>query len=205
MKRASPRDDTKMRMIGRAAAKLFNQKGYLETSLVDISSAVGMSKGGIFHYFPTKNDILYFILSNYMDVVLEGLEEDLQEFDESLSKIRFIISRHLELYTKNVHEAKTLLHEASLLPPKYLNSVHKKEKKYFQIVSAVLSDFLGDRAQKDELTAITFSLFGICNWIYSWYNPKGNLSHHELSEIIYSIFSGGLMKYKQEDVLSSLG
>lgn len=105
-----------MQRIGRAAARLFNQKGYLETSLADISSAVGMSKGGIFHYFPTKNEILYFMLSNYMDVVLEGLEEGLKKCDDSLSKIRFIISRHLELYAKNVHEAKRLLHEANLLP-----------------------------------------------------------------------------------------
>lgn len=186
-----------MQRIGRAAARLFNQKGYLETSLADISSAVGMSKGGIFHYFPTKNEILYFILSNYMDVVLEGLEEGLKKCDDSLSKIRFIISRHLELYAKNVHEAKTLLHEANLLPPKYLQSIRQEEKRYFQIVSAILSDFLGNGARKDELTAITFSLFGICNWIYSWYNPKGNLSHQELSEIIYNIFSRGLLKYKQ--------
>jgi AcrR family transcriptional regulator len=195
-KRLKENRHIQMARIGKAASKLFNKKGYLETSITDIASAVGMSKGGIFHYFPTKNEILYFILSNYMDLVLEDLEEDLKKSEGSLSRIQFIICRHLELYTNNMDEAKTLLHEAHLLPPKYLKAINEKEKTYFQIVAAELSDFLGNNVPKDRLTAITFSLFGICNWIYSWYNPKGSLTYHELSEIIYNIFCKGVTSWK---------
>ena len=129
------KEHNKMIMIGRAAAKLFNEKGYLETSIADIASAVTMSKGGIFHYFPTKNEILYFILSNYMDLVVEGLEEELKKIDNGFSRIQFIISRHIELYNKNTAEAKGLLHEAHNLPAKHFKIVAEKEKRYFQIVA----------------------------------------------------------------------
>ena len=72
-------ENTQLVRIGKVAAKLFNEKGYLETSLKEISAAARLSKGGIYHYFSSKNEILYFILSNYMDITLEGLEQKLSE------------------------------------------------------------------------------------------------------------------------------
>ena len=63
----------KMVKIGNAAVKLFNEKGYLETTMDEISSAAKMSKGGIYHYFYTKSEILFFILNNFMDILTGGI------------------------------------------------------------------------------------------------------------------------------------
>jgi len=183
--------------IRKIAAKVFNEKGFLETTIVDIASAARISKGGIFHYFPTKSEILYHILSEYMDLVLEGLEQDLNNIEVGSSKIQFIISRHIELYDKNTAEAKLLLHEAHNLPLKKFKIIAEKEKRYFQIAASVLSDFLNGSIPKDKITSITFTLFGMCNWIYSWYRPKGPLTPTELSEIIYNIFIKGVISYKR--------
>jgi AcrR family transcriptional regulator len=79
-------------MIGRAASKLFNDKGYLQTTTKDIADSAKLSKGGLFHYFASKDDVLYFILKNYMDFALENFEHELAELKEAPSKIRFIIS-----------------------------------------------------------------------------------------------------------------
>jgi hypothetical protein len=68
----------------------------------------------------------------------------------------------------------------------------KKEIKYYEIVASVLSDVWGGHIEKGKLTVITFTLFGMCNWIYSWYNPKGAITPQELSEIIYQIFTKGI-------------
>ncbi len=183
--------------IGKVAAKLFSENGYLDTSMNEIASAARMSKGGIFHYFSTKDEILCFILNNYMDLVLEGLEEDLKKIGDNSSRLRFFISRHIELYEKNTAESRTLLHEAHNLPPRHFKILAEKEKKYFGTVANLLSDYLGSPIPKDRLTAMAFTLFGMCNWIYQWYNPKGTLSPKELSEMIFSIFSAGVTNYQQ--------
>ena len=109
----------KVTSIGKAAAKLFNEKGYLETSMEEIATAANVSKGGIYHYFPSKHGILYFILTDYMDSMLKILEKDLQKVEDGLPKIKRIISAHIEFYRKNVAESKILLHEAQFLPLKY--------------------------------------------------------------------------------------
>ena len=184
-------------IIGKAAAELFNEKGYLQTSMDDIATEAEMSKGGVYHYFSSKDEILYFILANYMDVILKDLEQELKKIGGSFSKIQFLISRHIELYIKHLNEGKTLLHEAHLLPPRYLKIIAGKERKYYQIVANVLSDFFEGRIEKGKLTVMAFSLLGMCNWIYSWYNPEGTVTPQELSEIICDIFSSGMDKVKQ--------
>ena len=194
-RRLKKRELNKMVGIGRVAARLFKEKGYLRTRMEDIATASRLSKGGIFHYFSTKDEILYFILNNYMDLILEGLEQELDRIGDNLSKINFIISRHIDLYNKNLAESKTLLHDAYNLPSKYYKVIAVKERKYYRIVANVISDLAGKRLPKRQLTAITFSLFGMCNWIYSWYNPKGSLTPNELSEIIYEVFSRGCARH----------
>ena len=184
--------------IGKEAARLFNKKGYLETNMDHIAAATKMSKGGVYHYFSSKDEILYFILSNYMDLILNNLESDLERMDAGSSKIRFIISRHIRLYTGNLNEAKTLLHEAHCLPKKYYKTIAEKERKYYRIVAVVLTEFLRGRAEisKDRITSLTFILFGMCNWIYSWYDPEGSISPQELSEMIWTVFLKGVDEYK---------
>ena len=183
--------------IGKSAARLFNKKGYLETSMDEISNASGLSKGGVYHYFPSKNDILYFILMNYMGLILKNLEKDLKRIEGSFEKLQFVISRHIELFTKNVPESKILLHEAYFLPTKYLRTVAEKERKYFRLIADVLSGLLGRRVSTGQLTVITFTLLGMCNWIYSWYNPKGPIKPKELSDIISCIFFKGISAYQE--------
>jgi AcrR family transcriptional regulator len=180
--------------IGKVAARLFSRKGFLETTMDEIAAAAKISKGGMYYYFKSKTEVLYFVLSNYMDLVIGDLEQDLSHIKESEAKLKFIISRHIELYSNKLFEAKVLLHDAHCLPAKYFKVITEKERKYFQIVSGVLPDFFSNPIPKGEQIAITFTLFGMCNWIYSWYEPKGSVTPQKLSDLIHDIFLKGLCR-----------
>lgn len=181
--------------IGKVACQLFNEKGFLETSLEDIAAAAKISKGALYYYFPSKIEILYFVLDIHGDRILGDLEQKLEQIEDGFSKIRFIISRHIDLYIQNVDESKAFINEKKWLPQKYYKIIKEKEKKYFQIAARVLSDLLGGRIKKGELTALTFTLFGMCTWTYGWYDPKGSVNPKELSEIIYGTFTRGVSRY----------
>lgn len=204
LKQLTPKELGKMTGIARAAAKLFNEKGYLETSMDDISTAAQLSKGGIYHYFSSKNEILYFISTHFMGLLLKGLDQELEKIKDNFSKIQFIISRHIGFYTKYISEAKTTIHEGHLLPPEYFKIIAEQERQYHQIVSHVLSDFFEGHLSQEQLKVLTFILFGTCNGIYFWYDPKGSMAPEELSEIISDIFCKGLLgmewKKKGKDV-----
>ena len=193
--------------IGKAAVKLFNKKGYLETNMDHIAAAAKMSKGGVYHYFSSKDEILHFILSNYMDLLLNDLESELSKIGDASLKIKYIISHHMGLYTENLAESKTLLHEAHCLPTKYYKRISEKEKVYYRIVSNVLSAFLGDRPEtcNGTVTSLTFLLFGMCNWTYSWYHPKGTVSPEALTELIWTVFLKGINECRMHNMMEMAG
>jgi AcrR family transcriptional regulator len=195
--RFNKKDWSKIAKIGKVAAKLFYEKGYIETSIDDIADSVKMTKGGIYYYFKSKNEILYFVLDHYVDFFLENLEQELKKISDPFSKIQFIISRHIDFYYKNLSEGKVLLHEVHCLLPEYFRVVAKKEKKYLSIVARLLSEQFGKNIPKDQLKVITFCLFGMCNWIYAWYDPKGPVTPERLAKIICGIFSVGVRQFEE--------
>ncbi len=190
------KESRKMTSIAKAAAKLFNEKGFLETSMDDISAAAKLSKGGIYHYFSSKNEMLYFISTNFMSLLLKDLEQELEKIEENVAKIQFIISRHIEFYSKYIAEAKTTIHEGHLLPSEYFKVIGEQQRQYYRIVSDILSDFFGGQISEDELRVLTFILFGTCNGIYFWYDPKGSMTPKELSGTIIEVLCRGLIGYK---------
>ncbi len=196
VKKSTEKEIQKRCLVGRAAAKLFDEKGYLETSLKDISLAANLSKGGIYHYFSNKHEILYFVLDNYMDLLLEGLEEALKKIPDNSSKIKFIMYRHLNLYNRKIPEARALLIDSRNLPAKYFKVIAAKEKKYVLIVTDIISDYLDGSVPSHKLKAISYTLFGMSNAIMYWYDTEGPVTLDELSELCYDIFMKGISSYK---------
>jgi len=188
----------KVMTIATTAAKLFSAKGYIETSMEDIAAAAKISKGGMYHYFSGKCDILNYILSTFMDFVLENVEQDVRQIADPAEKVRLLILRHVKTYSEHMYLAKALLHEAHNLPSAKLKKIKSKEKNYFAAIADVVSSYLGNRVDKDMLMVLTFNLLGMCNWIYSWYNPKGSIGPEELSQIIFDMFTKGLSTFWKE-------
>ncbi|PKN63097.1 MAG: hypothetical protein CVU57_20745 [Deltaproteobacteria bacterium HGW-Deltaproteobacteria-15] len=184
--------DTRVFEVTEAAAELFSTRGFLETSMEEIARAANLSKGGMYHYFKSKTEILYAILSNFMDQVLGDIDVLLADTGSPEDKLSFLIRRHVETYAQHMHAARVLLKEANNLPQKYLKKIHEKERRYLSAVEGIISELLGPKTGKDVLTAVTFSLLGMCNWIYSWYDPAGRVDPERLSEIIMAIFTKGV-------------
>lgn len=186
------KSDRKISAIAATAARLFSTKGYIETSLDDVAAAAKISKGLIYYYFNTKDEILDYILTTFMDTVLENAGHDLQDVADPAQAIRIMIERHVKTYTANMYPAKTLLQEAHNLPAAKFRKIKAREREYFAIVSGVLSSYLNGDTDKDRLTVLTFSLLGMCNWLFAWYDPKKAVGPEQLAQTIFDTFINGL-------------
>jgi AcrR family transcriptional regulator len=184
--------DKRVRAVTEAAAELFSTRGFIETSMEEIAQTAQMSKGGIYHYFDSKTEILYAIVSDFMDNVLADIEDQLARIDDADKKLSFLVHRHVDIYMRHIHAARVLLRDATNLPSNERKQLTSKERLYYDAVAGVITPFLGEAPDKGVLTAAAFSLLGMCNWIYSWYDPKGPINPERLSEIIIAIFTGGV-------------
>jgi AcrR family transcriptional regulator len=69
--------DAKTHAILDSAAALFAKVGYPSAKMQDIAKACGASKSMLYHYFPTKDDLLYAMLEEHLQRVIVALEEAL--------------------------------------------------------------------------------------------------------------------------------
>lgn len=93
-------------------------------------------------------------LSNFMDLLLETLQQELQKTEDPVEKIRYMIRHHVAAYVAHMCSAKALLKEAYNLSAPKLSKIKSKEKQYFSIIAGGLSFYVGHRLDKDKLCYI---------------------------------------------------
>jgi hypothetical protein len=148
-------------------------------------------QGGIYHYFSLKQEVLYFYTGIISWTWSEDLQENINKFDDGLEKVKGLIFRHIDQYPKYTSEARTLFHEVQNLPPKYYKKIIAKEREYNRITHNVLADYFGPSMKKNQVTAITFILLGMCNSVYG-YNPENPVSSEQMSQMIFDILVDGV-------------
>jgi AcrR family transcriptional regulator len=187
------RYDQKLEFILRTASRIFAEKSYHSTSMRDISRATGISLAGLYHYCKSKEELLFLIQDNCFGRVLDTLRQRLVEVDQPSERIRVFIENHLSFFAANMAEMKVLSHEAESLEGENYKHVASKKKEYTRLVREILADLQKGTAPKDnvDLTVATYALFGMLNWIYNWYDPKGNLKVNDLAHNIARLFLGG--------------
>jgi TetR/AcrR family transcriptional regulator len=190
-KTLSPKELLRVESVAKTAATLFDKAGYHETSLKDISSAASLSKGAIYYYFSNKHEILLYILDSYMDLLLNGLDDDLAQFPDSISKLKHILSRHMATFSSHAASARILLKYAHNLPANELAGIVRKQKQYARILAEILADSAGTRLDKDQIKACSYIVFGMYNSIIYWHRPDGPLPLPELTEICCELFLNG--------------
>jgi AcrR family transcriptional regulator len=193
------RYDQKLEFILRTSARIFAEKGYHSTSMRDISRETNVSLAGLYYYCRSKEELLFLIQDNCFGHVLERLVERLRETNEPVEKLRLVIENHLSFFAANMAEMKVLSHEADSLAGEWYEHVSGKKQQYTKLVRRILSEVQAQQRgrengrQKIDLTVATYALFGMMNWIYNWYDPRGPLSVNDLVDNIARLFLSGFL------------
>jgi len=203
------RYDQKLELILRASARIFAEKSYHSTSMRDISRATGISLAGLYHYCKSKEELLFLIQDHCFGRVLQRLEERLQSESDPIARLRIFIDNHLSFFAANMAEMKVLSHEAESLGGDLHEHVSTRKRQYTRTAHKMLSEVrqaavgaqrttrrngaTSKTARPVEVTVATYALFGMMNWIYNWYDPRGKLSVSQLVDNITRLFLSGFL------------
>jgi len=184
----SERYDQKLRDILKMSSRVFAEKGFHNASMRDISRETGISLAGLYYYFETKEELLYLILADTFERVIVRLDESVQDHSGS-DRIRFFIENHLRYFVENLPQMKVASHESDSLSGVYRRKIRAKKKVYFDRLVDLLSEGRPKKNVDPKMAAL--SLFGMVNWIYTWYDPRKNGSIEEISSTMAEIFLKG--------------
>src|SRR2546421_10269044 len=195
------RYDQKLELILRTAARIFAEKSYHSTSMRDISRATGVSLAGLYHYCKSKEELLFLIQDHCFGRVLERLEQRTKGINDPFEKLRIFIDNHLSFFAANMAEMKVLSHEAESLAGDLHKRVSTKKERYARVARRILRE-IADQERTNvgiDLTVATYALFGMMNWIYNWYDPRGKLSVNQLVDNITRLFLAGFVSSSVEN------
>jgi len=158
----------------------------------DLARASGTSLSGLYYYFESKEKLLYLIQKDTFSTIVERLRERLDEVSDPEQRIRVFILNHLEYFLANREAMKVLSHEAEVLKNGFGSEIAAIKREYYRICVGMLDDFkLAKRLDFSSRMAV-LSLFGMMNWIYTWYNPRVDADAAILSRGMGDIFLCGI-------------
>ena len=181
--------------ILRTAARLFQQRGYDATSMNDVAGALKLSKGGLYHHFQSKDEILFEIMNHAMDLTQERVIDPVRGIANPEERLRALIRLHIEVVlSPRDREITVMLHENHPLPPALRRRINTRKKEYIHFVENLMAEVQRGRQAKGSVTAraAAFALLGMINWIYQWYKPEGALQTHNLIPQFTDFVFGGL-------------
>src|SRR3989441_12024669 len=109
------RFDRRLAKILGHATEVFYEKGYEGASMRDLSRASGMSLAGMYHYFESKEKLLYLIQRHTFNTIVKQLRRKLDSAINPEERIRVLIFNHLEYFLANQKAMKVLSHEDEVL------------------------------------------------------------------------------------------
>jgi len=187
--------DEKLQKILKTAAKIFADKGFHKTSVRDISRATRMSLAGLYYYFRTKEELLYLIQERCFVTLLQRWEQATTAETDVRTRIRVFAENHLSFFLHNMHEMKVMAHEDESLTGEFNEKILVLKRRYVKVIMDLIAELRERRGAKGiDLRVATFSLFGMMNWIYTWYQPKRDLPLPQLTEHMLRIYFFGLLQ-----------
>jgi len=188
--------------IYRVAAQIICEQGFDATSMSDIADAVGITKAGIYHFVPSKKELLFAIMSYGMDTLEAVVINPAREIADAEQRLRAIITTHSMLIARasndDGHDPVTILVEEELgLSPAHRRKIKQRKRIYLDLIRSTLSELKAEGKLKEvNVTAAAFSLLGMIMWLARWFRPDGELSRDQVAEEICKIALGGILIQK---------
>src|SRR5580693_8101746 len=144
--------------ILRTAARLFQQRGYDATSMNDVAAALKLSKGGLYHHFESKDEILFHIMSHAMQITEERVINVVRRVDPTSiggaeERLRMLIRLHIQVVlSPEDREITVMLHENHPLPPGLRRKINGRKKDYVHFVENLVADVQRKRGCPSTVT-----------------------------------------------------
>jgi TetR/AcrR family transcriptional regulator, cholesterol catabolism regulator len=187
------RFDRRLGQILDHATEVFCLKGYEGASMRDLSRATGMSLAGLYYYFESKERLLFLIQKHTFTTILEQLKARLESVMDPEQRIRIFILNQLEYFVSNQRGLKVLSHEDEALKNGLSSELAGIKREYYRICLRLMDELRRERGLDFNTRTAVMSLFGMINWIYTWYKPRVDGNAQALAEQMGDIVLNGIV------------
>jgi AcrR family transcriptional regulator len=189
--RADDYEDKKQAILDKAAA-LIARKGFEITTMLDVAKACGTSKSHLYHYFPSKDDLLYAIVHEYITRQAAELARIVAQPLPAEQRFEQFVDSFIQGAARARNEHLILMNDIKLLPKPQLEKVRRMEVEMTELMQTLLREINPELMADTRLTKpYALLLFGMMIWTFSWYRRTGSITPRELAHRISELFVHG--------------
>lgn len=176
------------------AANVFATQGMEKASMSQIASLAGVSKSLLYHYYPSKSELIFSIIHEHLetlDAVLEAADDAELAPRERLGRL---VQAVLEAYDGADDQHKVQLNAGEALSEEQRRQINRLERQIVRRFSTVLlanHPELG-APERPLLMPVTMSLFGMLNWVYLWFREDGPITRKDYGKLATTLILEGV-------------
>ena len=199
--------DIKRDAILDIAAQCFADRSYPAASMNEIAMACGTSKARLYHYYDSKEAILFDLMDRNTQrllslIALTDATAQRRNLDDRAA-LHELIRAFLQEYESSATRHVALLNDTQFLsdvPDEHLGSpaisprelILNRQRDVVAAVTRALRRAYPNRLNASNQTAITMMLFGMINWTFTWLRPGGPISYVAFADEVIALLEKGL-------------
>jgi AcrR family transcriptional regulator len=181
--------------IIQAAAQIIREKGYHATSMQDIADAVQLQKASIYYHVESKQDILFSILEQALDLLIADMRAVVDSDLSPEEKLQLAMQVYIGRLTEDADLSTVLLLEHRSLEDELRIKHNKRRDRYEGLWRQMIQVGVDQGVFRPiDVSIVTFALLGVQNWMITWFKVGGRYSALELADHFSDLFLRGLRK-----------
>ncbi len=178
------------------AALCFAQRSYPAASMNDIAAAGGTSKARLYHYYESKEAILFDLLDRYTQrllAIIGQVEATAQRRNlDERAAVHELVRSFLQEYESSATRHVALLNDTKFLGEQQRELILDRQRDVVSAVTRFLRRAYPQRLNPVNQTAVTMMLFGMINWTFTWLRPGGAMSYTAFADEVIGMLERGL-------------
>jgi AcrR family transcriptional regulator len=181
----------KRERIYEKALSLFVEAGYDHTPMSRLARELNLTKAGLYHYFGSKEELLYLIHEYYLQKDFIPIVEAAERLSDPEERIAYFLRNYTRAVTTGA--GRVLVHEVKRLEPEHWRKITQVWKRAYELIRGAVVEMAESGKGKPLNPAYaTFAAIGMASWVHYWFDYSRKESAGELAETLVEIFFDGL-------------
>lgn len=175
-----------------AAVSAFSEVGYPSASMAQLARACGTSKAALYHYYPSKEALLFDALDGYTRRLIAlgeaVLARGLAPREQLAALLRDIMVEYRDARAYHV----ALLNDVKFLAEPQRETIRTQERAVVAVFRRAIEAAHPQRMRGDAAMPTTMALLGMINFTFAWLRPDGPMTHERFAELALDLWERGL-------------
>jgi AcrR family transcriptional regulator len=192
--------ESKRLAILEAAARIFNERGFANTTMSDLAEALNVSKPFLYYYLKDKEDIV-FECSRIATEQVHAMLDEVRKADVSgWRRIELAFRGYAEVMTTDFGICLIRSTAPGSLPKGSRDKLWAGRRRFNREVEVFIAQAIADRSIRSvDPKLLSFALFGAFNWLTLWYRTEGPLKPATIADTFLDIFARGVVRPRERD------